>query len=224
MGTCTRPESFSSEFINVCEDLQCSFTRMNSTFNSVLNLNLNFYFHLLILLSGDMSPNLGPTHHHKQQCLNEWNIFKSKGIQFFHPNINSLLPEIEKLPIIAETINAAIIGIKEYKQDELSWNLRFKLITIKLYGEGVTCYMRNDLSCKIVSVFPPEIESVFFDILLPNSKPITLGKIYRPPNQSSFLEALNKNMNEIDRVSNEIYTLGDFNLNLSLNDSYIFPK
>ena len=98
------------------------------------------------------------------------------------------------------------------------------MITIKLYGEGVTCYMRNDLSCKIVSVFPPEIESVFFEILLPNSKPITLGKIYRPPNQSSFLEALNKNMNEIDRVSNEIYTLGDFNLNLSLNDSYIFPK
>ena len=118
MGTCTRPESFSPEFINICEDLQCSVTRMKNTFNSVLNLNLNFYFHLLILLSGDMSPNLGPTHHHKQQCLNEWNIFKSKCIQFIYPNINSLLPEIEKLPIIAETTNAAIIGIKEYKQDK----------------------------------------------------------------------------------------------------------
>ena len=86
------------------------------------------------------------------------------------------------------------------------------MITIKLYGEGVTCYMRNDLSCKFVSVFPPEIESVFFEILLPNSKPITLGKIYHPPNQSSFLEALNKNMNEIDRVGNEIYILGDLTL------------
>ena len=65
-----------------------------------------------------MSPNLGPTHHHKQQCLNEWKIFKSKGIQFIHLIINSLLPEIEKLPIIADTTNAAIVGIKEYKQDE----------------------------------------------------------------------------------------------------------
>ena len=61
-----------------------------------------------------------------------------------------------------------------------------------------------------MSVFPHEIESVFFEILLPNSKPITVGTIYRPPNQSNFLEVLNENMNKIDSISNEIYILGDF--------------
>ena len=70
-----------------------------------------------------------------------------------------------------------------------------------------------------ISVFPSEIESVFFEILLPNSKPITVGTIYRPPNQSNFLEVLNKNMNKFDSISNETYILGDFNINLLLNDS-----
>ena len=71
-------------------------------------------------------------------------------------------------------------------------------------------------------VFPHEIKSVFFEILLPNSKPITVGTICCPPNQSNFLEVLNENMNKIDSISNEIYILGDFNINLPLNDSYIF--
>ena len=110
----------------------------------------------------------------------------------------------------------------------LFWNLRFKLIIIRCdrnrHGGGVACYIRNDLSYNILSVFPREIESVFFEILLPNSKPITVGTIYRPPNQSNFLEVLNENMNKIDSISNEIYILGDFNINFSLNDSYIFSK
>ena len=75
-----------------------------------------------------------------------------------------------------------------------------------------------------ISVFPHEIESIFFKILLTNSKPIRVGAIYHPPSQSNFLEVLNENMNKIDSISNEIYILGDFNINFSLNDSYIFTK
>ena len=89
---------------------------------------------------------------------------------------------------------------------------------------GVVCYIRNDLSYNIISVFPSEIESVFFEIFLPNFKPITVGTIYCPPNQSNFLKVLNENINKIDSISNEIYILGDFNINLSFNDSYIFSK
>ena len=64
--------------------------------------NLNSYFHLLVLLSGDISLNLVPNHQHKLQCLSKWNIFKSRGLQFIHLNINSLLPKIEELRIIAK--------------------------------------------------------------------------------------------------------------------------
>ena len=69
----------------------------------------------------------------------------------------------------------------------------------------------------VISIFPREIESVFFKILLPNSKPISVGTTYRPTNQSNVLEVLNENMNKIDSVSNEIYILGEFSINLHLN-------
>ena len=79
------------------------------------------------------------------------------------------------------------------------------------------------MSYNIISVFLREIESVFFEILLPNSKRIAVGIIYRPLNQFNFLEVLNENMkNKIESISNEIYILGNFNL--FLNDSHIFSK
>ena len=118
--TCTRSDFLEFEFMNIF-DFQFSVTQMNSTFYSVSKLkykNLNSYFHLLILLSGNISLNPGPTHQHKLQCLNEWNIFKSRGLHFIHLNINSLLPKIEELRITAKSTNAAIIGISESKLDE----------------------------------------------------------------------------------------------------------
>ena len=165
---------------------------------------MNSYFHLLILLSGDISLNPGPTHQHKLQCLNEWNIFKSRGLHFIHLIINSLLPKIEELRIIAKSTNATIIGISESKLDESVLGPEVEIDDYKIlrcdrnrHGGGVACYIRNDLSYNVISVFPSEIESVFFEILLPNSKSITVGTIYRPPNQSNFLEVLNENMNKI---------------------------
>ena len=142
-----------------------------------------------------------------------------------------MFPEIEELRIIAASTNAIIIGISESKLDESVLEPEIQIDDYKIlrcnrnrHGGGVACYIRNDLSYNIISVFPSEIESVFFEILLPNSKPITVGTIYRPPNQSNFLEVLNESMNKIDSISNEIYILGDFNINFSLNDSYIFSK
>ena len=58
VSACTRSEFFASEFMNICDDFEFSVTRMNSAFYSVFKLeyrNLNSYFHLLILLSGDIS-------------------------------------------------------------------------------------------------------------------------------------------------------------------------
>ena len=72
------------------------------------------------------------------------------------------------------------------------------------HGGGAACSIRNDLSYNVVSVFPSEIESVFFEILSPNSKPITIGTIYRQPNKPNFLEVFNQNVNKIDSISNEI--------------------
>ena len=55
-------------------------------------------------------------------------------------------------------------------------------------------------------------------------KPTIVGIIHRPPSQGNFLEILNDNMNKIDSINNETCNLGDFNINLYLNDSYILAK
>ena len=141
-----------------------------------------------------------------------------------------MLTKIEELRIIVKSTNVAIIGISKSKLDEYVLEPEIEIDNSKSLrcdrnrqGGGVACYIRNDLSYNIISVFASEIESVSIEIMLPNSQPITIGTIHRPPNQSST-KVLNENMNKIDSISNETYILDDFNINLSLNDSYIFSK
>ena len=50
----------------------------------------------------------------------------------------------------------------------------------------VVCYVRNDLSRNTLSTFSCEVENIFFEILLPNSKPVLVGTICRPQSQSNF--------------------------------------
>ena len=57
-------------------------------------------------------------------------------------------------------------------------------------GNGVACYVRNDLCFNIKNVFSNSLEHVFFEILLPKVKPITIGIFYGPPNINNFLEIL----------------------------------
>ena len=92
------------------------------------------------------------------------------------------------------------------------------------HGEGVACYIRSNLSYNILSVFSREIEKIFFEILLPNSKPVIVGTIYCPPSQNNFLELLNSNMNKINPIDNEIYILRVIHINLFLTDSYVLEK
>ena len=82
---------------------------------------------------------------------------------------------------------------------------------------GSVCHVRNDLSYIEKDFFPEEIEIIFFEILLPKTKPISAAIIYRPPNQNNFLQTLNENFAKLDTLKKELYTLGDFNINLFQN-------
>ena len=85
------------------------------------------------------------------------------------------------------------------------------------HGGGVACYIRNDLSYNVKSYFPKDIENIFFELLLPNTKPIVVGTIYHPPNQTNFMEIFNENLSKVDTNNVETYFLGDFNVNLWQN-------
>ena len=140
-----------------------------------------------------------------------------------------MFPKIDEFRNIAKLSNAAVIGISESKLDDSILpseihidNYNTLCCDRNRHGGGVVCYTRNDLSYDVKSFFPPEIENIFFEILLPNTKTIVVRIIYRPPSQSEFLEIINTHFNTLDTNNGEIYILGDFNINFCLNNSYIF--
>ena len=52
------------------------------------------------------------------EYLNHWKAFQCKGLHFLHINVNSVLPKIDELKLIANKSNATILGISETKLDK----------------------------------------------------------------------------------------------------------
>ena len=74
------------------------------------------------------------------------------------------------------------------------------------------------------NLYPNDIENVFFEIHLPKTKPIAVGIVYQPPNQTNFIKTLNENFAKLDTTNKETYILGDFNINLYHNGKYIIRQ
>ena len=188
--SCSKHENFTFDYIDTCEIIQSLETQLTVNHFPISKLkykNLYSFSQLLLLLSDDISLNPGPVHQVILQCSNEWSVFKNRGLHFVHLNINSLLPKIEELRFIAKYTIAAFIGICESKLDASVLEQEINIDNYKILCcdknrqvRGVACFIRNDLSYNILSVFPREIEYMFFEILLPNSKSIIVGTIYCP--------------------------------------------
>ena len=59
---------------------------------------------------------------------------------------------------------------------------------------------------------------------LPKSKSITTGIFYRHPKQANFMELISKSFSLLNLEDNEIYLLGDFNINLLQKGKYILNR
>ena len=79
-------------------------------------------------------------------------------------------------------------------------------------GGGVACYVRQDLCLNLRSTIIRYIDGIFLDILLPKTKPIFVGLIYRTPNNINHLKCFNKHLKDTN-LDNEIFLLGNFNIN-----------
>ncbi len=68
------------------------------------------------------------------------------------------------------------------------------------------------------------LETLWIDLLLPNTKPITVGVWYRPPGNTTFLDKLKSKLTALD-TSKETIILGDMNIcynnhNLGITKQY----
>ena len=90
------------------------------------------------------------------------------------------------------------------------------------HGGGIACYIRSDVSFNAGDNFSSEVENIFFDMLLPKTKPILTGILYRPPDQSKFLDKLSTTISEtiISMTKRYVYILGDLNINLIGNQKH----
>ena len=132
---------------------------------------------------------------------------------------------------IAKRTKATAIGILESKLDGTVLDPEIYIDNYEIprfnrnqQGGGVACYIRNDISYKLNSFLPNEIENITLNILMPHRKPITVGIIYRPPNQSKFVNIFEENLPKLNTSYREIYFLDDFNINLFEIEKYVFQK
>ena len=62
----------------------------------------------------------------------------------------------------------------------------------------MACDVRNYLSFTKRNYFTHNTETIFIDIFLPNTKPMTVDIIHRPPSQTNFLEIVNEHFQKLD--------------------------
>ena len=149
-------EIFTYESIDACNLLHT--WHFHNAFESIFALskfkyrNEDSFFKLLMLLSGDISLNPGPSHMNQTSANNEPDVSKAQGLHFIHININSLLPKIEEVQRIACLSNTAGIGISESKFDNSIFDSEIEIDGHNIlcfdrnrHEGGAACYVRNDL-------------------------------------------------------------------------------
>ena len=141
----------------------------------------------MLMLSGDIGLSPRPVYNHHLPNLKECDIFKIKGLHLLNLNVIKILPKIDELRYVGKLSNATVIGITESKVDNYILNYQILRCDRNRKVGRVACYIRNDLSYIEENFFPEKIENIFFEILLPKTKPIFVEIIYRPPNQNNFL-------------------------------------
>ena len=231
VNLCNCLQFYSPDYISTCNELHETWLLSQFSILTISKLkaitNNKSFYRLILILSGDISLIPEPVYNHHPPNLKKWDVFKIKGLHLLHLNVNSLLPKIDKLRYIAKLSNATAIGITESKLDNCILDSEIQIDNYQILrcdrnrkGGGVACYVRNDLSYIEKDFFPEEIKNIFFEILLPKTKPITIGIIYRPPDQNNFLQTLNENFAKLDTLKKELYILGDFNVNFYQNQNH----
>ena len=171
-----------------------------------------------------------PPHNSQIDCLN-WNFFNKKGLHFLHINVNSLLPKIEEVRFIAKTSKATVIGITDTKLDGTIFYADLYMEGYSIVrcererkGGGVTCFIKNDICFSTKNVLSKKIEVIFVGLLLPKTKPISVGIVYRPPKETKFLQLFTVILNSLDILENEIFILVDMNINILQNGINLLEK
>lgn len=163
--------------------------------------------------------------------LDKFKIFRKKGLHFIHCNARSILPKMHEIRTIALNTKAAVISITETWLDKSVTNAEININNYSVVrsdrcrnGGGVCMFIRKDLAFSPrLDLARDGIEAMWIDILLPKTKPILIGTVYRPPKDNDFLSVFEEQLNKINPGC-EIYILGDFNICMLHKMSVLYKR
>ena len=84
---------------------------------------------------------------------------------------------------------------------------------------GVICYVTKRIFYNTKNCISNEIENIFVELLILEIKSIPVETVYKPPDQTRFLEILPNSLNWLNILSKEWHILGDLNISLYQNGS-----
>ena len=175
---CLDNEFFSTELIKITSDINSAEIFMNSRYFALNKPRIKRkecfkFYHLLILLSGDVSLNPGPSQYLPDND-DKFEHFRKRGLHFLHINVNSLLSKIDELRDVVGHTKPAILGITESKLDSSVSDQEVNISGYSIlrsdrnrYGGGVACYVRADLCFNIIGETFSQIQlKMYFSIYL----------------------------------------------------------
>lgn len=152
----------------------------------------------------------------------------SNGLFIAHLNVRSLLPKISEIRLLCSELKLSVLGCSETWLDGSILDSEIDIANYNLIrrdrnrkGGGVCVFVRSDLMFNIRNdLDSASIEVVWMDILLPKSKPILVGSLYRPPDQRDFYELLEGVLNDcLKHHDSEVIICGDLNTDMLKSDS-----
>ena len=169
---------------------------------------------------------------------------EAKGIKILHLNTRSILPKMEQLRTclvsshidiitISETwlkrhINSGLLSLPGYsilRQDrDLSKSTKKRGGELLTYIQTATCPSYKPLDK--LSISDKHIEAQWTQIIRKHCKNIVICNLYRPPggDLELALKYLNNAINSVNRNKNDLYILGDFNIDYANKGTASYKK
>ncbi|VEN49609.1 unnamed protein product [Callosobruchus maculatus] len=151
------------------------------------------------------------------------------NIRIAHVNIRSLCPKVNEIKSLIEHEKINVLGVTE------TWLSNFiddDAVSVPGYdffrvdrgsrGGGVGAYVQSSLKAsklvldQSVSQITSELECIWLSVIISGMK-IVFGILYRPPNYNNLqasITMIERAMDDIRSKCDEVFLLGDFNINL----------
>lgn len=155
----------------------------------------------------------------------------SKCLLIAHLNVRSICPKMSEIRMLCSKYKWSIFGCSETWLDDSVTDTELEIANYNLIrrdrnrkGGGVCVYVRSELSFNVINDLDNDlIEAVWIDILFPKCKPILIGSLYRPPDQSDFYKLLEEVLNNgVKRHGSEVIICGDLNTDTLKKDSVMY--